>query len=146
MNFNMNDNFSVTLTEFGAKKYNAHLNMYPHPSVPVANYPAGESITKPLWALFQAFGQDLFLGMSEMPFVENRIVAVDAGIDFDKNTQIAIVWSIEDVQGQDETLTDEEAMNVLDMLENKHDCNYGISWDTIDDTIANLYPNGGTKV
>jgi hypothetical protein len=144
MNFNMNDKFSVTLTEFGAKKYNAHLNMYPHPSVPVANYPAGESITKPLWVLFQAFGQDLFLGATEMPFEKNRIVAVDAGIRFDKNTDIAIVWGIEDVQSRNKTLSDAQAMLVLKRLKDKHDCNDGICWETIDIVIDDVYPNGGS--
>lgn len=145
MNFNMNDNFSVTLTEFGANKYTKWANMYPHPSVPVAEFKEGYSMTKPLWEIFNIFGQDMFLGAAEMPFKDNQIRAQDAGIDFDKNTQIAIVWSIEDVQGQDDSLTDAEAMNVLDVLEDKHDANYGISWETIDITIGNLYPNGGSK-
>jgi len=60
---------------------------------------------------------------------------------WDVNSQIAIIWSIEDVLEVNNNLTDEQAFAVLTTLDRYHDCNYGISWDTIADTISNMYPD-----
>ena len=38
-------------------------------------------------------------------------------------------WHIDDVKSLDETLTDEEAQEVLQIVGRKHDCNIGINWD-----------------
>jgi hypothetical protein len=46
------------------------------------------------------------------------------------------VWSVEDVlmraEELDVELTTEEAENVIGLIDSKQDCNYGITWDTID--------------
>ena len=60
---------------------------------------------------------------------------------FDPKTPIAIVWRIEDVQGLNNGLTDEQAGEVLTHLDNKYDANYGISWDTIRYAIEDLFPD-----
>jgi len=64
-----------------------------------------------------------------------------------KAGEIHIIWSIEDVHGQVEShndiydddqwrlLSDEEAMEVLEIVQKYHDCNYGITWESIDDAI-----------
>jgi uncharacterized protein (UPF0147 family) len=61
---------------------------------------------------------------------------------FNKDTQIALIWSIEDVQSEEvrPDLDDAEAMNVLDKVSRDHDCNYGVSWETLDITAEELYP------
>lgn len=46
--------------------------------------------------------------------------------------EISIVWCIEDILGQDSTLTKQEAREVLQLLERKHDAGIGINWDVID--------------
>lgn len=46
--------------------------------------------------------------------------------------EISITWSYEDVQGQDPTLTDDEARQVLKLMKDGHDANIGINWETID--------------
>jgi hypothetical protein len=60
---------------------------------------------------------------------------------FDPETQIGIIWCIKDVQDINNGLTDEQAVEVLDYIERKHDANYGISWDTISFAIEDLYPD-----
>ena len=41
-------------------------------------------------------------------------------------------WNIEDVQNvASESITDDEARTVLEMMERYHDCNDGINWDSI---------------
>ena len=56
--------------------------------------------------------------------------------------QIAIRWCFEDIIsraeemvecGRNETIpTEDEARDILKAMEHNHDCNYGITWDTID--------------
>ncbi len=60
---------------------------------------------------------------------------------FDPSRQIAVIWDIDDVIANNPALTDEEAMNVLRQVENDHDCEYGITWQTIDSAVAQLYPS-----
>lgn len=51
-------------------------------------------------------------------------------------TEIAIKWHIEDVKMRGKQrkieLTDEQASDILQIVEKRHDCEIGISWDTID--------------
>lgn len=55
---------------------------------------------------------------------------------FDPATQVAIVWSVDDVQTVRPDLTDEEALDVLKQAKRKHDCEVGISWSTLRETAA----------
>ena len=54
--------------------------------------------------------------------------------DAEGNT-ISIVWGIDDVMErakQDEKeITEDQARKVLKMMKDNHDCNYGITWETI---------------
>lgn len=59
---------------------------------------------------------------------------------FDPKTQIAIIWDIEDVQSVRNDLSDEQAMNVLQRLKDKHDANIGINWEVIECVSEMLYP------
>ncbi len=58
---------------------------------------------------------------------------------------ISIVWSLEDVESRAKdngyTLKDGEAMKVLTLLKEKHDCNLGITWDTVDDYLSYIVPD-----
>ena len=51
--------------------------------------------------------------------------------------EIHITWHIEDViyRGKERgiTITEEEAIDILDTLKNNHDSTIGINWDVIDD-------------
>jgi hypothetical protein len=49
-----------------------------------------------------------------------------------KRGQIAVPWSIEDVQGIRPHLTTEQAWEVLEEVKRKHDAEYGISWTTLE--------------
>lgn len=66
--------------------------------------------------------------------------------EFNPARQIAIVWSIEDVQqsarelGYAQELTDEECMDVLDAVKDKHDASLGVSWTTIEFWVGELIP------
>ena len=59
---------------------------------------------------------------------------------FDPDRQIAIIWSVEDVQTIRMDLSDEQAMNVLLEVKRTHDCNVGVHWDTLRYWADELYP------
>ena len=45
--------------------------------------------------------------------------------------EIAIIWSAEDVLSIREDLTPEQALEVLEVADHKHDANIGINWDVL---------------
>lgn len=49
---------------------------------------------------------------------------------------IEISWHIDDVKHQDETLTDEQALEVLHLIKNNHDATIGVNWEVIDAAIS----------
>ena len=49
-----------------------------------------------------------------------------------------VEWCIDDVLQQDSTLTREQAIEVLELLDNKHDATIGINWDVIDCAIEEV--------
>ncbi|MCL2375705.1 MAG: hypothetical protein FWC82_04200, partial [Firmicutes bacterium] len=58
--------------------------------------------------------------------------------DFDPKTQIAIIWSIEDVQHVRPQLNDKQTMEVLDRIKRHHDCNLGVTWETLRIVAADI--------
>jgi hypothetical protein len=54
--------------------------------------------------------------------------------------EIAIVWSIADVQSIRPDLTDEQASDVLKSLKRNHDATIGINWDLIEIIADDLFP------
>ena len=60
--------------------------------------------------------------------------------NFNPERQIAIIWSIEDVKSIRPDLSDDECMEVLWMVQNKHDASLGVTWDTLDFWAYYLYP------
>ena len=60
--------------------------------------------------------------------------------DFNPERQIAIIWSLEDVQEIRPDLSDDECMEVLGFAEKKHDASIGINWDTLEIWADYLYP------
>ena len=57
----------------------------------------------------------------------------------DLNT-IKLSWHIVDVQSRRPDLNDEQAREVLKLVERSHDANYGVTWDHIDACAHELYP------
>ena len=55
-------------------------------------------------------------------------------------TEIAIVWSMEDVLEVRPDLTHDQAMEVLEFAEQKHDASIGISWDVLSIWAEQLHP------
>lgn len=60
------------------------------------------------------------------------------------DNQIAIIWSIEDVQQERPDLSDEQAMEVLKKVKDKHDATIGVNWDVLRNWADELYPKPKT--
>ena len=56
-----------------------------------------------------------------------------------KHQKIAPIWCVEDVKHVRPDLTDEQAWEVLEQIGHKHDAEYGISWQTLEDTAHMLF-------
>ena len=52
--------------------------------------------------------------------------------------EISITWHIDDVKSLDDSLTDKQCREVLQMAKNKHDAIIGINWDTLQYHIDEL--------
>lgn len=49
-----------------------------------------------------------------------------------KRKQIAVIWSIEDVQQVRPDLTGDQAWQVLEEVDRRHDAELGINWQTLE--------------
>lgn len=49
--------------------------------------------------------------------------------------KISITWHFTDIQEIDDSLTNDEARQILQLLAKYHDCNQGISWTVIEAVI-----------
>jgi hypothetical protein len=53
--------------------------------------------------------------------------------------QIAVVWSVEDVQEVRPDLTDDQCWEVLEQANDRHDAGIGITWDVLEIHAADLF-------
>ena len=56
---------------------------------------------------------------------------------------ITILWHINDVKEVRPNLTDDQARKVLERVLDCHDCNFGISWDTLEAAADFMFPDTG---
>jgi hypothetical protein len=59
--------------------------------------------------------------------------------------KINIEWHIDDVLEIRPDLDDRKAMNVLFMVERKHDATVGVNWEVLDFWATELYPEGDAQ-
>ncbi|MBS0264473.1 MAG: hypothetical protein JSS02_21240 [Planctomycetes bacterium] len=62
-----------------------------------------------------------------------------------KRRQVAVIWSIEDVQSVRPDLTDDQSWEVLKECERRHDANWEITWITIEIIAGELFPEPSTE-
>lgn len=78
------------------------------------------------------------LESDDIALVSDIVEALDTELHPDR---IAIKWSVDDVLSVVKGITRDEAGHVLGVVDNRHDCNYGVTWDTLSITAQMLYPN-----
>ena len=70
--------------------------------------------------------------------LKNAIEAFEGGAA--NKHSIFIEWSIDDVKEVREDLDDEQAMEVLEFVKDRHDATLGITWRTLEYAADYLYP------
>jgi hypothetical protein len=65
---------------------------------------------------------------------------IDAHHLLAKHRMIGVFWCIQDVQEVRPDLTDDQAWQVLQEVQRKHDAEFGISWTTLETVADDLYP------
>lgn len=58
--------------------------------------------------------------------------------------QVAVIWSIEDVQEVRPDLNDDQAWEVLKRCRDAHDCEFGFTWILIEDVAEATFPEPST--
>lgn len=58
---------------------------------------------------------------------------------------ISIVWTVNDITDAHPHLTDEQAADVLDEVQHRHDAAIGINWTVIDTIVSMKYPDPGEE-
>jgi hypothetical protein len=76
--------------------------------------------------------------MAQTPITDYSQVDIDQVLR--TRRQVAILWSIEDVQGMRPDLNDDQAWEVLEECRDKHDCEYGFTWMLIEVIADDLFP------
>jgi hypothetical protein len=59
--------------------------------------------------------------------------------------QVAVIWSVEDVQSIRSDLTDEQCWEVLKQCKRRHDCEIGMNWMSIEFIADELFPDPSTE-
>ena len=54
--------------------------------------------------------------------------------------QVAVIWSVEDVQAVRPDLTCDQAWEVLEECRRKHDCEWGFTWTHLETVADDLFP------
>ena len=67
--------------------------------------------------------------------------AIDVHELLAKRRQIAVIWSIEDVQEVRPDLDEEQAWEVLQYCDKAHNSSIGLNWDSIEIVADDLFPS-----
>lgn len=72
---------------------------------------------------------------------------VDVHALLEERRQVAVIWSIADVQYRRTHLSDDQAWEVLQQCRHVHDCSVGFTWELIDCVADDMFPmsNHGTE-
>lgn len=80
-----------------------------------------------VWVVQDALQAAYDAGKQSVDFLSLDIHAILA-----ERHQIAVIWSVEDVQEVRPDLSDEQAWQVLQNADRRHDATIGINWDTLE--------------
>jgi|SRR5579872_1296878 len=59
--------------------------------------------------------------------------------------QVAVIWSVEDVQEVRPDLDDEQSWAVLQRCRKVHDCTIGLTWELIEAVADDMFPEAEEK-
>jgi len=62
-----------------------------------------------------------------------------------KQHSIAAIWCTDDVRGVRPHLTEDQAWEVLQQVDDLHDAEWGITWTTLETVADDMFPNPDRK-
>jgi hypothetical protein len=62
-----------------------------------------------------------------------------------RRKQVAVIWSVEDVQSVRPDLTDAQSWEVLKRCRDAHDCEIGLNWSSLENMADELFPEPETE-
>jgi transcriptional/translational regulatory protein YebC/TACO1 len=68
---------------------------------------------------------------------------IDLNDHLARQREIAVIWSIEDVQSVRPDLSEDQAWEVLKFAHRGHDANYGINWESLEAAAEALFGFAG---
>ena len=74
-------------------------------------------------------------------FTDEQLAEIDIHDLLAKRRQVAVIWSIEDVQEVRPDIDDDQAWEVLQRCYHRHDCEIGFNWMLIEFIADDLYPS-----
>jgi hypothetical protein len=76
--------------------------------------------------------------MSKLTLLE--YITFDIHQWLEQHREVAIIWSVEDVQSVRPDLHDDQAWEVLQRCRHVHDCEVGFNWLLIESVADDLFP------
>lgn len=82
-----------------------------------------------------------------MTITDENIPTTDVDIHklLARRKSVAVIWSTEDVQSVRPDLDDDQAWQVLEECIDKHDCDWGFTWNFIADIADEMFPKPRAK-
>lgn len=78
--------------------------------------------------------------MELMNFSDDQLI-----VELQNRGYIRVLWHKDDIlkvaEENDVTLTDDEINMIIEDIEESHDANYGLDWDTINDVMNDVVSN-----
>jgi hypothetical protein len=82
----------------------------------------------------------IFMGIAGRPYRLEETNAIDIEAHLASRSQIASIWSVEDVRTRSPNLSDDQAWQVLQIAAQRYDRTGQLGWKTIQKVLAELYP------
>jgi len=64
---------------------------------------------------------------------------IDIRVLLAERRQIAVIWSVEDVQEVRPDLSEDQGWDVLQVVQRRHDATLGVTWDTLEWVARDLF-------
>lgn len=88
----------------------------------------------------EEFGQSVTVDLQCKPSTAQE-EPVDIHALLEQRRQVAVIWSVEDVQSVRPGLNDDQAWEVLQQCSKVHDCEVGFTWLLIEYVADDLFPS-----
>ncbi len=112
-----------------------------HLQVPTLDARNSDSLdfhTVAVWSITDALDAAFEAGVDS---AQNDATTIDIHQLLEQRNQVAVIWSVEDVQSVRSDLSDDQSWDVLQRCIKVHDCEIGFNWLLIQYVADDLFPS-----